>query len=96
MVLTRVLSIDDANAAVDWRTIFLLAGLIPLGKATQDTGTAAWLANGLLDMIGDVSPAMLLTIVAGFSTLYLHYYYRVSGKTREGKILLKPSEVPGG
>ena len=46
MALTHVLSIDEANAAVDWRTLLLLGGLIPPGKATQDTGTAAWLANG--------------------------------------------------
>ena len=38
MVLTRVLSIDEAYQAVDWRTIFLLAGLIPLGIATEKTG----------------------------------------------------------
>ncbi len=41
MALTHVLPIDEANAAVDWRTLLLLGGLIPLGKATQDTGTAA-------------------------------------------------------
>ena len=35
MVLTRVLSIDEAYQSVDWRTIFLLAGLIPLGVATE-------------------------------------------------------------
>jgi di/tricarboxylate transporter len=33
MELTRVLSIDEAYQSVDWRTIFLLAGLIPLGVA---------------------------------------------------------------
>ena len=35
MILTRVITIDEAYEAVDWRTIFLLAGLIPLGIATE-------------------------------------------------------------
>ena len=38
MVITKVLSIDEAYHSVDWRTIFLLAGLIPLGIATEKTG----------------------------------------------------------
>ena len=40
MILTRVLTIDEAYQSVDWRTIFLLAGLIPLGIATEKTGAA--------------------------------------------------------
>ena len=39
MIITRVLNIDEAYQSVDWRTIFLLAGLIPLGIATEKTGT---------------------------------------------------------
>ncbi len=63
MILTRVLSIDEAYHSVDWRTIFLLAGLIPLGIATEKTGTAAWIAHAVLDAIGTVSPLLLLTII---------------------------------
>ncbi|MEJ2582298.1 MAG: SLC13 family permease [Acidobacteriota bacterium] len=44
MIVSRVLTIDEAYQSVDWRTIFLLAGLIPLGIATEKTGTAAWIA----------------------------------------------------
>jgi di/tricarboxylate transporter len=70
MVLTRVLSIDEAYQSVDWRTIFLLAGLIPLGIATEKTGTAAWIAHSILDIIGNVSPIVLLTVIGILSTLF--------------------------
>jgi di/tricarboxylate transporter len=63
MVLTRVLSIDEAYRSVDWRTIFLLAGLIPLGIATEKTGTAAWIAHSVLAAIGTVKPIVLLAII---------------------------------
>ncbi len=70
MVLTKVLTIDEAYKAVDWRTIFLLAGLIPLGIATETTGTAAYIAHHLLAAIGDVSPLVLFTVIGIMSTLF--------------------------
>ena len=68
MIVCRVLTIDEAYQAVDWRTVFLLAGLIPLGIATEKTGTAAWIAHSILDIVGSVSPVVLLTVIAFLST----------------------------
>jgi di/tricarboxylate transporter len=68
MIVSRVLTIDEAYQAVDWRTVFLLAGLIPLGIATEKTGTAAWIAHSVLDIFGTVSPVVLLTVIAVLST----------------------------
>lgn len=70
MILTRVLSIDEAYQAVDWRTIFLLAGLIPLGVATMKSGTAAYIATKTLGILGPVSPVVLLTVIAVISTIF--------------------------
>ncbi|SMC99376.1 TrkA-C domain-containing protein [Desulfocicer vacuolatum DSM 3385] len=70
MVVTRVISIDEAYQSVDWRTIFLLAGLIPLGIATQKTGTAEWIAGSILNIIGDVSPIVLMTVIGILSTMF--------------------------
>jgi di/tricarboxylate transporter len=70
MILCRVLSIDEAYQSVDWRTVFLLAGLIPLGIATEKSGAASWIAHTVLDFIGDVSPVGLLTAIAVLSTFF--------------------------
>jgi di/tricarboxylate transporter len=51
MIVSRVLSIDEAYKAVGWNTVFLLAGLIPLGHAVQSTGTAEWIAQGVLTIL---------------------------------------------
>ncbi|WP_136442515.1 SLC13 family permease [Pacificoceanicola onchidii] len=48
MIATNVLRIDEAYEAVSWSTVFLLASLIPLGQAVQNTGTAAWIAEQVL------------------------------------------------
>jgi di/tricarboxylate transporter len=70
MIITRVLSIDEAYQAVDWRTVFLLGGLIPLGIATEKTGTAAWIAHTVLHAIGTVEPIVLLAVIGLLSTVF--------------------------
>jgi di/tricarboxylate transporter len=70
MIITRVLTIDEAYNSVDWRTIFLLAGLIPLGIATEKTGAASWIAHSVLSLIGTVSPIVLLSVIGILSTLF--------------------------
>ena len=51
MILTNVLRIDEAYEAVSWSTVFLLASLIPLGQAVQNTGTAEWIAQQILRLL---------------------------------------------
>ncbi|MDG2453408.1 MAG: SLC13 family permease [Paracoccaceae bacterium] len=51
IILSRVLSIDEAYEAVSWSTVFLLASLIPLGQAVQNTGTANWIAAHVLILL---------------------------------------------
>ncbi|MCY4542182.1 MAG: SLC13 family permease, partial [Rhodobacteraceae bacterium] len=51
MICSRVLTIDEAYSAVGWNTVFLLASLLPLGQAVQNTGTAAWIAQQILQVL---------------------------------------------
>ncbi|MEM7216515.1 MAG: SLC13 family permease [Pseudomonadota bacterium] len=51
MITTKVLDIEEAYAAVNWSTVFLLASLIPLGLAVQSTGTAEWIAMQILSIL---------------------------------------------
>ena len=74
MVLSRVLSMEEAYQAVSWKTVFLLASLIPLGMAVENTGTAAWIAEQTLSLLGDVPSWVLqgaLAILATFFTLVM-------------------------
>jgi di/tricarboxylate transporter len=70
MVLLRVMSIDEAYRAVDWRTVFLLAGLIPLGIAMDNTGTAAWVAGAITSVLAGSHPIVVLVAVAALATLF--------------------------
>ena len=71
MIISGVLTMDEAYKAVSWKTVFLLAGLLPLGIAVESSGTADYVVRHLLARIGDVSPWILQVMVAllasGFS-----------------------------
>ncbi len=60
MVLTGCLTMDDAYDSIDWRTVFLVGGMLTLGIAMENTGTASFLADLLLGTIGDFGPLALL------------------------------------
>jgi di/tricarboxylate transporter len=48
MIATGVLSVDQAYEKVSWKTVFFLAGLIPLGLVMQTSGTAEWIADYMI------------------------------------------------
>lgn len=70
MVLTRVIAMSEAYRAVEWKVVFLIAGLIPLGLAMQKTGTAEFLAGQITGMVRGGHPIALLFAVAALSTLF--------------------------
>ena len=70
MILSGVLRIDEAYRSVDWRTVFLLASLIPLGIAVEHSGTATWIAQNILALFGDVPHWILLAVVAVLTTIF--------------------------
>jgi len=70
MVLSGVMNIDEAYEAVSWKTVFLLASLIPLGMAVENTGTAAWIAQQTLALLGDVPIWVLQTALAVLATFF--------------------------
>jgi di/tricarboxylate transporter len=56
MVLTGCLNMEQAYRAIDWRAIFLIAGMLPLGTAMQDSGAANYLAEQVMLLLGDAGP----------------------------------------
>ncbi len=63
MVLTGCLKPGELYQAVRWDVIFLLACLIPLGTAMQNSGATEWLSNQLVQASGDLSSYWMLTLI---------------------------------
>ncbi len=70
MLVTGVLNMDEAYRAINWKTIFLMACLIPLGWAMDATGAAAWTAQELIRGLDDV-PGWTLQLAVAVLTAVL-------------------------
>ncbi len=70
MILSGVLSMDEAYQSVSWKTVFLLASLIPLGLAVESSGTAAWIAQQTLAALGDVPIWVVQATLAVLATAF--------------------------
>ena len=60
-VITGCLSEKQAYGGIDWTTIFLFAGMLPLAEAMDKTGAGAMIANGVVGIIGsNASPLIIV------------------------------------
>ncbi|MCH7820851.1 MAG: SLC13 family permease [Proteobacteria bacterium] len=74
MVLTGCLNMEQAYRAIDWRAIFLIAGMLPLGTAMQETGAATFLAGQVMTLLGDAGPwpvIMGLYVLTAMATMVI-------------------------
>jgi di/tricarboxylate transporter len=74
MILTGCLSMEHAYRAIDWKAIFLIAGMLPLGTAMLQTGAASFLATQVTDTLGNSGPwtvVMGLYVFAALGTLVI-------------------------
>lgn len=74
MVLTGCLNMEQAYRAIEWRAIFLIAGMLPLGTAMQSTGAATYLADQVMNLLGDAGPwpvIMGLYIITAMATMII-------------------------
>ncbi|MDJ0827975.1 MAG: SLC13 family permease, partial [Rhodobacter sp.] len=70
MVISGVLKIEEAYESVSWGTVFLLASLIPLGLAVETSGTAKWIADETLKVVGDMPIWVIQSAVAVLGTFF--------------------------
>ncbi|MGB3716502.1 MAG: SLC13 family permease [Candidatus Promineifilaceae bacterium] len=66
MVLSGALTMDEAHRYIQWPAVFLIAGMLPLGIAMQNSGAAQYLADGMMGIVGDLGP---LAVLAGLFIL---------------------------
>ena len=68
MLVAGVLHIEEAYASINWRTVFLMACLIPLGWAMDSSGAAAWVAGHSLEQLPSGTPVWVLELLVGVLT----------------------------
>jgi di/tricarboxylate transporter len=60
MVMTKCLTMEEAYRFIEWKAVFLIAGMLPLGTALDQTGAAKLLAEGVVGALGPYGPYAVL------------------------------------
>jgi di/tricarboxylate transporter len=60
MMLTGIVTTEQAYASIGWKTVFLVAGLLPMGLALTKTNAAGIIASGIVSTLGPLGPIALL------------------------------------
>jgi di/tricarboxylate transporter len=95
MILTRVLSMEEAYLSIDWKVVFFLAGLIPLGLAMGKTGAAALLAGKIMGVVQGSHIVYLLLSVAVISTLFSLFMSNVASTVVLAPLVISMGEIGG-
>lgn len=69
MVLTGCLNMDEAYRAIEWKVVFLIASMLPLGVALESTGAAQLGAQALISLVGDMGPRWVVAALFLVTTL---------------------------
>jgi di/tricarboxylate transporter len=59
-LLSGILNVEQLYRAINWTTVILVGAMMPLSVAIQETGAAALLADGLVRMVGESGPRVLI------------------------------------
>lgn len=95
MVLARCLSVEQAYREIDVRIYVMIAGVIPLGAAMQQTGTADLLARQLMGVAADWSPFGVLLLVFGAAALLTQILSDAATVVLLGPVAISLAEVLG-
>ena len=70
MILSGCLTIDDAYAAIDWKSIVLVAGMLPMSVALEKTGVVNLASESLISSLGSYGPVWVLAGVFLLTSLF--------------------------
>jgi di/tricarboxylate transporter len=69
MVLVGCLSMKEAYRQIEWKAVFLIAGMLPLGTALDQTGAAKLIADGVVALVGPYGPNAVMLGLVGLTFL---------------------------
>lgn len=60
LLFTGCVRLSEVYDELDWMVVFLLAGLIPLGIAMDNSGAAEWLGHRIAEIVGSAGPMVVV------------------------------------
>jgi di/tricarboxylate transporter len=95
MVLGGVMSIEEAYRAVEWKVIFLISGLIPIGIAMETSGAASFIAEALVGVVEGTHPFVILLVLGLLTTLFSLFMSNVAATVLMVPLVLELTGIGG-
>ena len=73
LVLTRCLSMNDAYGSINWESLVLIAGMLPMATALEKTGGVEIIVNGLVDNLGGAGPIVLMAALFVLTSVFSQF-----------------------
>ncbi len=95
MILGGVLNIEEAYRSIEWKVIFLISGLIPIGIAMESSGAASFIAQTLVAAIEGVHPFLVLMVLGILSTIFSLFMSNVAATVLMVPLVLELTGISG-
>ncbi len=95
MILLGIVRIDEAYRAIDWKIVFLLAGLIPLGIAMERTGASRYVATQMMHILEGASPVTVLFAIGLLTTFLALFISNVAATVLLVPLVMAMADLTG-
>ena len=95
MILGGVMTIEEAYRAIEWKVIFLISGLIPIGIAMESSGAAAFIAQALVGAVESLHPFVILLVLGLLTTAFSLFMSNVAATVLMVPLVLNLTGIGG-
>jgi len=95
MVVTRCITLEEAYQAIEWKVIFLLAGVLSLGTALEKTGAAHLIARAMLSFVGPWGPTAVVSVLYAVTSILTEVMSNVATAALMAPIAIVAAEALG-
>jgi di/tricarboxylate transporter len=95
MVLVGVLTMNEAYTSIEWQSVFLIAGMLPLGIAMAKTGTADFLSNLIIELVGGLGPLGIMVGLFLLTTIITEFMSNAAAAVLVAPIAISSAETLG-
>lgn len=95
MVLTDCLTMDEAYKSIEWKSVFLIAGMLPMGLALEQTGAAQYLADVMIGLVGDLGPRAVLVGLFALTTVLTAFMSNAAAAVLVAPIAIQTAQQIG-
>ena len=77
-VITGCLTMDEAYKSIEWKSVYLIAGMLPMGIAMEITGTATLLSDQIISLVGSMGPRVIMVGLFVLTTMLTAFMYNAA------------------